>query len=248
MSDHENEQDFTGALIGKIKQFFENRTALIITAAVLVVIAAVIIAVSIISGRQGGSGEELEYPSALADETANEEHETSSETEEPAQTTKSLKYPMIKINSSSPVFNEINNSENPYRLSLEIAAESIAERNLTAAESGYSATVDNESIQGTVVELGYTEGLEVDRVKLIFEIKESARANVLNKYTSESDEFDGIKRFNIFMYDEELNMQLPIETKYDLDNNIVYAETDRCGTYSLVDMEIWFDMLGVGSE
>ncbi len=154
-----------------------------------------------------------------------------------------LKYQMKKIDSSSYIFSSINTVSDPYKLSVEIAAEGNAEGNLSAGISGYSAVMENESIQGPIFELSYTEGLEIEKIKLIFEINEHARANVLGKYTDTSTEFDGIKRFNVFMYDEDTNMSLPIETKFDLENNIVYAETDRCGTYALADMEIWFDML-----
>ena len=239
MADYDNEQDITGAVISKIKQLFESRTARIVTAAVLAAIAVIILAVVMLSG---GSGEELEnsdLPQAVYDENASLP-EAAPESEEVTETTAALKYQMKKISADSHVFSMINNAASPYRLSAEIAAEGNAEGNLTAAESGYSAFIENKSVQGTIVELTYPDGLEVEKVKLMFEIKESALENTS---ADTSDEFEGIKRFNVFMFDEELNMQLPIETKFDLENNIVYAETDRCGTYSLVDMEIWFDML-----
>lgn len=243
MADYDNEQDFTGAVIAKIKQLFENKTARIVTAAVLAAVAIIILLAVMLSG---GSGKEFENP-ARPLQAVSDENSASSEAaqgEEVTETTAMLKYQMKKISSGSPVFSMINNNAaNPYKLSAEIAAAGNAESNLRASESGYSAFIENESIQGTVVELAYTDGLEVEKVKLMFEIKDSAVENTLNKYTDTSDEFVGIKRFNVFMFDEELNMQLPIETKFDLENNIVYAETDRCGTYSLVDMEIWFDML-----
>lgn len=186
------------------------------------------------------------FPQIIRDEKAasSKPAETAApKSEEVNETTATLKYLMKKIDSDSHVFSMINNGGNPYNLSVEIAAAGNAESNLTVEASGYSAFIENESIQGTIVELAYTDGLEVEKVKLMFEIKESAIENTLGKYTDNSDEFKGIKRFNVFMYDEELNMQLPIETKFDLENNIVYAETDRCGTYALVDMEIWVDML-----
>lgn len=184
------------------------------------------------------------FPQVVLDKnSASKPAETKKKSEETTETTAVLKYPMKKIGSDSPVFSMINNGGNPYKLSVEIAAAGNAERNLAAEASGYSAVMENDSIQGTIVELAYTDGLEVEKIKLMFEIDESAIENTLGKYTDTSDEFKGIKRFNVFMYDEELNMQLPLETKFDLENNIVYAETDRCGTYALVDMEIWFDML-----
>lgn len=186
------------------------------------------------------------FPQIVRDEKAasSKPAETAApKSENVKETTAALKYPMKKIGSNSPVFSMINSAGNPYKLSVEIAAEGNAESNLSAGASGYSAVMENDSIQGTIVELAYKDGLEVEKVKLMFEIKDSAIENTLNKYTDTSDEFKGIKRFNVFMYDEELNMQLPLETKFDLENNIVYAETDRCGTYALVDMEIWFDMI-----
>ena len=240
MADYDNEQDFTGAVIEKVKQLFENKTARIVMAAVLAAVAIIILLSVMLSG---GPGENFENPAqslqAVRDENS-ASSETSPKSEEVTETTAMLKYQMKKISSGSPVFSMINNAANPYKLSVEIAAAGNAESNLRAAESGYSAFIENESIQGTIVELSYKDGLEVEKVKLMFEIKESALENTS---ADASDEFEGIKRFNVFMFDEELNMQLPIETKFDLENNIVYAETDRCGTYSLVDMEIWFDML-----
>ncbi|MDE7301742.1 MAG: hypothetical protein K2N60_00330 [Oscillospiraceae bacterium] len=243
MSDYDNEQDFTGAVIAKIKQLFESRTARIVMAAVLAAIVIIILVVVMLSGGSGEEFESSDLSQAVRDENS-ASSETAPESEEVTETTDALKYQMTKISSDSPVFSMINNNAvNPYKLSVEIAAEGYAESSLTATESGYSAFIENESIQGTIVELAYPDGLEVEKVKLMFEIKDSAIENTLNKYTDTSDEFKGIKRFDVFMYDEELNMQLPLETKYDLENNIVYAETDRCGTYALVDMEILVDML-----
>ena len=241
MADYDNEQDFTGAVIEKIKQLFESKTARIVMAAVLAAIVIIIIAAVMLSG---GSGEEFEDPDLSPHAVLDENYasaEAAPESEDVTETTAVLKYPMKKISSDGPVFSMINNNAaNPYKLSVEIAAAGNAEGNLTAKESGYSAFIENEAIQGTIVELAYMDGLEVEKVKLMFEIKESALENTSD---DASDEFNGIKRFNIFMFDEELNMQLPIETKFDLENNIVYAETDRCGTYSLVDMEIWVNMI-----
>ena len=47
----------------------------------------------------------------------------------------------------------------------------------------------------------------------------------------------GIKRLNIFRYFEEENILLPVETKFDTENNMVYTDVDRLGTYCLIDME-----------
>ena len=177
---------------------------------------------------------------------AGNQDSSNSETNSYYSTGSASEYSMIKVDSYSPAFSSINNvADSPYRLSVEIAAQGDPLSSLTADVSGYAAAMDNESIQGPVVELEYDPGLEVKKVRIMFEIKPEAVNNTIGKYAEVSDEFEGIKRFNIFMYDEEINMSLPIETLFDMDNNIVYAETDRCGTYALVDMEMWFDMLGI---
>ncbi|MDE6747103.1 MAG: hypothetical protein K2J72_10805 [Oscillospiraceae bacterium] len=239
MADYDNEQDFTGAVIEKIKRLFESRTARIVMAAGLAAIVIIILVAVMLSGGSGEEFENSDITQAVRDENS-ASSETAPESEEVTENAAALKYQMIKINSDSPVFSMINNAANPYKLSVEIAAAGDAASSLRAAESGYSAFIENESMQGTIVELAYPDGLEVEKIKLMFEIKESALENTS---ADTSDEFEGIKRFDIFMYDEELNMPLPIETKYDLENNIVYAETDRCGTYALVDMEILVEML-----
>ena len=73
MADYDNEQDFTGAIIAKIKQLFESRTALIAMAAVLAAILLIIFAAVMLSG---GSGEEFETLSSLSSHLGDEEDKT----------------------------------------------------------------------------------------------------------------------------------------------------------------------------
>ena len=49
----------------------------------------------------------------------------------------------------------------------------------------------------------------------------------------------------VFMFFEDVNMLLPVETEYDEANNTVSATTDRVGTYCLMDMELLFKNLGI---
>ena len=49
----------------------------------------------------------------------------------------------------------------------------------------------------------------------------------------------------VFMFFEDVNMLLPVETEYDEANNTVSATTDRVGTYCLMDMEMLFKNLGI---
>ncbi|MBO5476119.1 MAG: hypothetical protein J5982_06445 [Bacilli bacterium] len=40
-------------------------------------------------------------------------------------------------------------------------------------------------------------------------------------------------------------MLLPVETEFDVENGLLYAEVDELGTYCIMDMEIWLNNLGV---
>ena len=58
----------------------------------------------------------------------------------------------------------------------------------------------------------------------------------------------GIKRYNIFRYFEELNMLLPVATEFDEENNTLFAETDELGTYCVLDMEVLLQTFGVNPD
>lgn len=98
--------------------------------------------------------------------------------------------------------------------------------------------------------LGISTDIEIDNscntdnIVLKYTIKDEYLDNTLGMY-ADCEEFQGIKRLNVFKYFEELNMLLPIETQFDVDNNLVYAEVDELGTYCIMDMEVWLDSLGV---
>ena len=146
--------------------------------------------------------------------------------------------------SDSDAFSAINSDEEtPFDVSIDIKAAGAAESNIAVRESGYSNIIENSAIIGTAPEFIYTDGLKVDEVTVKFELEESVVNNTLGIYADESDEFKGIKRFNVFRYFEDINMLLPIETFHDEASKTVYAKTDRMGTYCLVDMEIFLDNL-----
>ena len=124
-------------------------------------------------------------------------------------------------------------------------AAGVAENNVYARESGYSNAIENSAIIGTAPEFVYTDGLSVEEVTVKFELESSAVSNTLGTYVNASGEFNGIDRLNIFMFIEEVNMLLPVETFRDESTNTVYTTTDRMGTYCLVDMELWLNLLGI---
>ena len=154
------------------------------------------------------------------------------------------------LDRDSTALSYINNiGNNSYTVSVEITAAGVADNNLFVGESGYSYQIlQNEAVLGIVPEFTYSNGLSIDDVTIKYSIDDSAIANVNGKYVSVSDEFVGIKRFNIFKFFEDTNMLLPVETFHDVENNVVYTKTDKLGTYCLIDMEIWLDTLGIKPE
>lgn len=76
----------------------------------------------------------------------------------------------------------------------------------------------------------------------------------IEKIENNSDIFDeiselqGMKRFCIFKYYEDINMLLPVETSYDEGSNTIYTETDELGTYCVMDMESWISSFDFDEE
>ena len=154
-------------------------------------------------------------------------------------------FPQV-VTAESEVLAAVNDDEEtPFDVSLEITAAGVAESNVYARESGYSNAIENPSIIGIVPEFVYTDGLEVEEVTVKFELDDSIVDNTLGTYVSSSTEFEGIKRLNVFMFFDDVNMLLPVETFHDEATNTVYTTTDRMGTYCLVDMELFFDNLDI---
>lgn len=148
------------------------------------------------------------------------------------------------VDAESEVLSAINDDESvPFDVSLEMKAAGVAENNVYVRESGYSNAIENSAIIGVAPEFVYTNGLAVEEVTVKFELENSVINNTLGTYIDESDEFNGIKRLNVFMFFEDVNMLLPVETFHDETTNTVYTKTDRVGTYCLVDMEIFLDNL-----
>lgn len=148
------------------------------------------------------------------------------------------------VSADSEVLSAINETEdNPFRVSLEMEAAGVAENNVYARKSGYSDAIANSAIIGVAPEFAYTEGLTVEEVTVKFELDNSIVNNTLGTYAETGNEFDGIKRLNVFMFIEDVNMLLPVETFHDAATNTVYTKTDRMGTFCLMDMEIFADNL-----
>ena len=150
------------------------------------------------------------------------------------------------ISADSEVMERVNTEDSPYELSLEITASGNAQ-NLIAGSSIYSAITESDARLGGAVSLSYYGG-DVEKVKLTYEIGENYVSNEGSEYAKNCVDLQGIKRYNIFRYFEELNMLLPVATEFDEENNTLFAETDELGTYCVLDMEVLLQTFGVNPD
>ena len=142
------------------------------------------------------------------------------------------------IEADDEILSEINDDNPHYQVSVSFEASGVPDVHFSVAESGYSYAISNEAILGVAPEFIYDDALIIDNVTLSFEVADEFLDNALGIF-NDDPELDGIKRLNFFMWIDEINMLLPIETKFDMAENIVYTEVDRFGTFCLMDMEMW---------
>ena len=148
------------------------------------------------------------------------------------------------ISSDTELLSSINTEESPYSLSIDIKTNGDAEKEFDISTGGYCTIIENDAMIGCGVDISISDSCNPEEIVLKYDIKEEYIENSLNIY-SELEEFKGLKRLNIFRFDEELNMLLPVETEFDTANNTIYTKTDKLGTYCIMDMEIWLNNLGI---
>ncbi len=90
--------------------------------------------------------------------------------------------------------------------------------------------------------------MELDSITLKYHLEDSIVENELDLFGEDTTQLHGIRRFNVFWFDESINMLLPVETFHDEENNLVYASMDRDGIFCLMDMEKWLYSLAEQTE
>jgi len=148
------------------------------------------------------------------------------------------------VSQESPILEDINNNDNPYKLSLDIRGSGSLNDSLLVRKSAYTEAMKNDAILGVVPEIIYND-FNIENATLKFQVDKQYVGNDDSIFAQSYPEFVGIKRYNVFMYFEDDNMMLPVKTQHDTENNIVIADVDRAGTYCVVDMEIWLETLGI---
>lgn len=148
------------------------------------------------------------------------------------------------ISSDNEILSSINTEGSPFSLSIDIKTNGDAEKELSISQSTYSNAIENDAMIGASLDFSISDTCNPEEIVLKYNIKEAYIDNTLNMYSS-LEEFQGIKRLNVFKFDEDKNMLLPVNTEFDVENGLLYAEVDELGTYCIMDMEIWLNNLGV---
>lgn len=144
----------------------------------------------------------------------------------------------------APVLDLVNTKENAYKLAVDMNVVGFAEEKLTVSKSRYTDVIDEEAIVGDVIDVVVDKDAKLDSMKLRFNIKDEYKDNTLGTYEG----LEGIKRFSVFQYNEDIHMFIPLDTYYSESENSVIAYIDGTGTYCIMDSEIWFDSLGIKPE
>lgn len=144
-----------------------------------------------------------------------------------------------KLDYDHAILEEINRDNDDYKLSLELEAKGSIFSDLIVRESAYAAILENGSILGRVPEIIYADEESMEHMKLIFQISPE---NIHEEYSAK--DLEGIKRYNIFWFDENENMLVPLNTTVDEAECTISTLVDQGGTYCVVDMEKWLGNIG----
>lgn len=151
------------------------------------------------------------------------------------------------ITTDSSVFCNVNTEDNQYAMSVKIKTNGDAEQLITVDKSIYTTMLENDAQIGYITDLVIPSSCNPESITLKYVIKDDYVTNTLNKY-SDYEDLQGVQRLCVFKYFEEINMMLPLDTKYDIENNLIYAEVDEAGIYCVMDLEIWLDLFDVKPE
>ncbi len=144
-----------------------------------------------------------------------------------------------KIDAGDFILEEINQENENYQLTLEINTKGSAFEDILVRESAYADAMENRSILGIVPEIMYENEENMESMTLTFAIDAK---NIYEEYSS--IDFKGVNRYNIFWYDEEENILIPVNTEVNEETNSISATVDEVGTYCIMDMEKWLSDLG----
>ena len=145
----------------------------------------------------------------------------------------------VSFESDSKKMNKINNGNDDYKMSISLQGTGDLNTKLYVRESVYSETLDSEFSLGIVPEILYIGDGNIEGVTVNFAI---SNQNIFDSYAADS--LSGINRYNVFYFDENENLLVPLSTTRDESTNTISATAPGAGTFVIVDMEKWFLNLG----
>ncbi len=144
---------------------------------------------------------------------------------------------MFEQKISTEIMDNVNTADNLFELDVQIKSTGYANSNLIVGQSSYStAMTGNNAIQGMPVELNYISG-NVEKATIKFKLKDSLLSKENESAEKSLIEASKLERYHIFRYDEENGLLYPVKTQEDGD--MIYTETNKLGTYCVMDLVEW---------
>lgn len=149
---------------------------------------------------------------------------------------------MINHTVSNTILDSINKETNPYFLSIDVLASGNAADNIIVKPSDYGVFLHkNDAIVGEIVQIEYFDGI-LQEGRLSFKLDERLIEEAKHEL------LEGLKRYYVFAYDEELNIPVPVPTVYDENNNALYADITGVGSYFIMDLEKLYTDLNISQS
>ncbi|MFZ2539399.1 MAG: hypothetical protein WAX04_10920 [Oscillospiraceae bacterium] len=141
---------------------------------------------------------------------------------------------------------KINTLENEYEVSLDVTASGYVNSNLNVIESTYASALSaNSAIKGVPIELNYESG-DVEKATIKFKLKDSLLTKANEVGAKALIGTSKLERFHIFRYDEKNDFLYPVKTQEDGDT--IYTQTNKLGTYCVMDLVEWDKSLQDNSQ
>lgn len=144
---------------------------------------------------------------------------------------------------SAEDLSEVNNLNDNFTVEIDIKASNNVKRHIEQGESGYSYVLsDNRAIVGVPIVLDYAAGA-IESGEIRFTLDEDYVRNNTPFYPHINF---GIERYGVFIFDETLNILVPLEAEYE--GNTITISTDFLGNLCIIDIEAMLYDLGIEIE
>lgn len=139
------------------------------------------------------------------------------------------------------------NQDNSYELQIKVKATGNANTQMDIMESRYDESLEAfGGFIGKTLSIQYEDEFSINEMELSFKLHEETM-NKLPKAVINDKGLKGIKRLQIFHYDERKGTLYPIKTSYNSNSKTLKASVKQIGEYFVVDLQQWFYELGLNN-